>query len=729
MGLNTLLILRHYREAEGEQGSMNYSIHEFDEDPVEAPEEQTAERLLREVGDSSVARSTSSGVGETAPSLPVLMLFEATPSTVYASNEAPGSNDRTPEQRSAAEKDGEPAKANEPAKENEPVEPAKDKEPEKDNEPAKDNKEGADQSKAPAAGAESNRESNAPLRVPGFTVNKPDRVQRDLANGEIVQNDGRKRGGNSGHEQYTGVVQAPDGTRYSVYLRHMNKEDAVSRLRKELAAYRLNSMLEFDNGFPPTSVRRFTVDGKEKFGAVQVAAGEQLELEMTHMASQRYGSARTADIIRLLDEDPKLRRALEQAYLERMVYGDEDAHSLNFLVRQTKDGVKVANIDLDHGFSRNPVPELVTSTAHGVNKDLFEYFQKKPIAAEFREKLSGFLKKYDNDEGRKELQALGLSRPEVDAMLSRTRWLVEKGKFPEAISVDEAARRKEEREGAPVSDAERRQRDIERTRFRRGLNYLTQVGEEGTDMVSRIGMMSEDVLRKSGLWDAVQAMNPAPDTVRDAYERAVSLEERGTTLTRAQAEVLDGVKKLQASGLQIRTTEQLQTLMKATVQDLNSGDGKLTPQEQREVDKLLAAYAAKDPIVRDAVHEALGLKKAQPKVEPPLKPPATDQSVRDIKRESLPPEQRAARVAAIVEKGVLREVLTKAGISEEAARSIEKDLLSEKKDEQERAQRAIERHYAGKGGYRAFLSEAKGKLGATAVVVSALIPAILETDK
>lgn len=108
------------------------------------------------------------------------------------------------------------------------------------------------------------------LRIPGQTVANPDKTQRDLAEGEIVQNNGRKRGGNSGHEQYTGVIQADDGTKYNVYLRHMNKEQAVSRPRKELAAYKLNSMLEFDNGFPGTSIRRFDIDGKEKYGAVQV---------------------------------------------------------------------------------------------------------------------------------------------------------------------------------------------------------------------------------------------------------------------------------------------------------------------------------------------------------------------------------------------------------------------------------------------------------------------------
>ncbi len=148
-----------------------------------------------------------------------------------------------------------------------------------------------------------------------------------------------------------------------------------------------------------------------------------------------------------MDEDLKLRRAVEQAYLERMVYGDEDAHSLNLLLKRTTDGVKVVNIDLDHGFSSNPLPEMITSSAHGVNKDLFEYFQKKAISPEFHEKLSDFVKKYDNDAGRKELQSFGLSKVEVDAMLSRTRSLVEKGKFPETITMDEAARRRETREG------------------------------------------------------------------------------------------------------------------------------------------------------------------------------------------------------------------------------------------------------------------------------------------
>ncbi len=81
-------------------------------------------------------------------------------------------------------------------------------------------------------------------------------------------------------------------------------------------------------------------------------------------------------------------------------------------------------------------------------------------------------------------------------------------------------------------------------------------------MVSRMGMIPEAVLKKSGVWEAMQAMSPTADTVRDAFDRVVALDERGTMLTKSQAEMLDQIKKLQASGLQIRTAEQLHTLLK-----------------------------------------------------------------------------------------------------------------------------------------------------------------------
>ncbi len=164
---------------------------------------------------------------------------------------------------------------------------------------------------------------------------------------------------------------------------------------------------------------------------------------------------------------------------------------------------------------------------------------------------------------------------------------------------------------------------------------------------------------------------------------------------------------------------------------MNSSDRELTAQEQVDVRKLFDAYKAKDPIVTAVVHEALGLKTAQPKTDIPSPSPVADQSVRDVKREAAAPDQRAARVAAIIEEGAIRDILTKAGVTEEAARTLEKELFSDKKEEQEKASRMIDKYYQaqGKGGYRTFLTEAKGRFGATAVVVSALIPLIVEIEK
>lgn len=244
--------------------------------------------------------------------------------------------------------------------------------------------------------------------------------------------------GNSGHEQYHVRITVDGGREFDVFIRHLNGEKAESRLRKELAAYQLNGMIGFDNGFPATSVRSFEHEGKTKFGAVQVDAGEPFDFFIRRMAHERFGDSSSDNVVKLIHEDANVRREVEQAFIERLVYGDTDNHADNFLGRHDRDGrLRIVNIDLDYGFSDLSFPFWQSLGTHGVNRKLHLEFSERPISAEIRGKLSEFIAKYDNPTGLVKLRELGLSAVEVDAMMSRTRWLAENGVFPKAFKPSE----------------------------------------------------------------------------------------------------------------------------------------------------------------------------------------------------------------------------------------------------------------------------------------------------
>lgn len=552
-----------------------------------------------------------------------------------------------------------------------------------------------------------------PLELAGQHVARPDRVQQDISNGAIVGEPTLRRGGASMHEKYTAQIKTEDGKTYTVFLRHMNQELGVTRLRKELAAYELNKMLGFDNGFPPTSVRRFEVNGEQKFGSVQISAGEDFNSEIL----LRLGGKK--DIPTLMNEDPKLRREIEQAFLERLIYGDGDAHGENFRMVDRGGGrVAVVSIDLDQSFSKHETPIMVASPNQGYNEDLFKYFSNAPLSKEFRDKVDAFVKHYDNDEGRKHLKSLGLSGAEVDALLARVRWFSENGKFPPAVSIQEGARQR----GEDLTGKD----DVLKTRIKMGLSNLTRTGEKGAAMVARISMFSDEVIKSSGLADELLKQNPTVEKLQKAFEKANALhdkEEAAPRLTKPQVDLMNEVARAKAeSGLQPRSREQVLAMLKTAADEMAKNDA--PPEAQREFEKLIRLYAEGNPDVQKVVHDRLGLRAAGQRPGGDTAAPLPDSSIRDHQADAVPVGDRAARVARIIENGAIRDLLKKSGLTPDEAKRLERDLFSEDKKVREKAQADIERAY--KGGYRAFFGEAKAKLGAAAIVVGAILPEIIE---
>src|SRR5262249_20391500 len=133
---------------------------------------------------------------------------------------------------------------------------------------------------------------------------------------------------------------------------------------------------------------------------------------------------------KMMREDPELKKAVEEALLERALIGDDDPNSGNWVIKKDTNGkYKVRNIDLVEGFNPDHEPVLMGGLG-GIGDRISLDFSEKPISPELREKVTRFVERYDTPAGREQLLKTGLKPEEVDAYLARARHISETGKFP-----------------------------------------------------------------------------------------------------------------------------------------------------------------------------------------------------------------------------------------------------------------------------------------------------------
>lgn len=254
--------------------------------------------------------------------------------------------------------------------------------------------------------------------------------------------------GNSGHDKYRGSVRLDDGRDLLVYLHNADRNErgaknSLSRLRREIAAYQLGQLIEFTHPFPVTAVRdgMTLLKGEvSRRGWIQEDAGEKFDYAIRAAASKLLGSTSDRAVSQLVAETPALRSAIEEAFVERMVYGDSDDHAGNFTMTRTGDQWIVRNIDLDYGFPPDTTPSwLSMPQIQGSMGILHRDFSERPISAPVLAKLEKFLATHDGPDGRALLLQTGLTAEEVNGMMGRTRWLVENRQFPRALTFEDIA--------------------------------------------------------------------------------------------------------------------------------------------------------------------------------------------------------------------------------------------------------------------------------------------------
>lgn len=475
----------------------------------------------------------------------------------------------------------------------------------------------------------------------GREILHPTHLQRELTHGQIVGKPERIAN-NGSREEFRAKVMV-DGKETEVILRTFNDRDALEQTRKEVAVYELNQALGLNAKNGAISIREFQIDGAKRFGSVRVAEeGKNLDSELRTMAEKKYGNASQESVKKLIEENPKLKAALEKAFAERAVFGESKFQLKDFVIEEHNGNYFVSSKSMESalGSATQAVAEInkgdaMSSTVQGL-------FAQKQVSEEVKGKVGAFLERFDNKAGHEQLQEFGLSRKEIDFMMARARDLVKTGNYPEAQT--------------------------------------------------------------------------AGDTKSGSY-----------ALSESAIYKLSQTRRLIEAGQELRTKEQVSSHLERAF-DLMKKRMRMTAEDQKEYQSLIDAYKNGDPHAMEAVHKQLALNVELP-VQSKAVAPSAD-SVKDLQTDARAPENRGGFTHAhVLENGAIRNLLTEAGVKEERARELEKELTSRDPERHKKAAQEINKIYESRGGWKAFTTEAKGRLGGLAIVVGSLASEIANTQK
>lgn len=240
-----------------------------------------------------------------------------------------------------------------------------------------------------------------------------------------------------------GTMKYADGTSRDVFFHAEEMEygrispaATAARLQKEQGSFQLNKIIGFDQSYPESQSMTATINGQVNKGWIQEAAGKPLEGVLKERALSQFGttSNMNEDVAKILENDPALRSKVEDAVVERIVYGDKDIGAKNLGVSTSEAGTQVRNFDMGEGYSTNVVdyaPSLSSYQNSLTTIGLQNAMSGRPLSAEMTQKLAEFVAKYGDANGAERLsQATGLSAEQTTGVVARARLLAADGKLP-----------------------------------------------------------------------------------------------------------------------------------------------------------------------------------------------------------------------------------------------------------------------------------------------------------
>lgn len=223
----------------------------------------------------------------------------------------------------------------------------------------------------------------------------------------------------SDQESYMFTLTAPTGeTQRAVFRATDNNPGTRDRARKERAAYKLNQIIGFSNGFPITVeriVKKSELLGSktDRRGFIQILEGKDLSSAGLDWKT-----------------DAHLKEQLEQACLERLLYGNKDDGPSNFVAVEVDGQTRIRNIRMQFSFPREVQLSWGDGSAKDVTSEVHKEFEGKPLSPNCLKLVINFVQLAETEDGRDRVQVCGLSDPEIDALIARARGFLETKSFP-----------------------------------------------------------------------------------------------------------------------------------------------------------------------------------------------------------------------------------------------------------------------------------------------------------
>lgn len=267
---------------------------------------------------------------------------------------------------------------------------------------------------------------------PRFTVAN-DQLQTQFTKGDFILD---ARSSNLTVEAWTGSVKMADGSMTPAIFRPdtpTNLAGYTERLMAETSASSLGRLTGIGDTVPLTVARSVEVNGKTYHGFMQQMHGTDLRKYLGEKAIAQFGTDSVANMQKVFRADPILQQNFANAMAERMIFGEWDNHSMNFLV---ENGF-VRNVDMQdalkparHTWDTKPDAGYLYGY-EGLNNSLYADLVGKAAPAEFRAKAQQFVATYDNPIGRARLQEkTGWTYEQAEGVLGRARHFAENGVFP-----------------------------------------------------------------------------------------------------------------------------------------------------------------------------------------------------------------------------------------------------------------------------------------------------------
>lgn len=312
------------------------------------------------------------------------------------------------------------------------------------------------------------------------------------------------KGGSGTKDLRWGTLHYSDGSTRRIVI-HVEDIDAVrlerneppqigERYRKELAAADLSQHLF--GTYPAIARRVIEIEG---IGSRDVWIQDAELLPKPNKlddVEHEYPSEIAMDLQDFIDlegnpeEYPRLQENLEDALLERIIFGDDDVKYENLTVDISNPEFNVYNIDADRHFGLHEDPALRKNGDASGAVRLARIFAGKPVNSERLAKIEQFYKKFSSEP--KLLEDMGLLREEANAVLVRAERLLNT-EHSEKLSTSHAKLKIERRAVETPKDGTELQAQVEWSTLQNDWlalkNRLPQLGQ--AEALSRMEEMAD----------------------------------------------------------------------------------------------------------------------------------------------------------------------------------------------------------------------------------------------